>query len=96
CLAEANNIELLLEFLDSNNTLASKRSMLLATLCVLIHDNVPDGEQNDSDINIEVANRVSGELKKRIELFVELDTSLIMDYIKELAYPQIGVPLAGM
>ncbi|TQV65557.1 hypothetical protein FKG94_28605 [Exilibacterium tricleocarpae] len=96
CLAEANNIELLLEFLDSNNTLASKRSMLLATLCVLIHDNVPDDEQDDSDINIEVANRVAGELKKRIELFVELDTSLIMDYIKELAYPQIGVPLAGM
>ncbi|WP_179957859.1 hypothetical protein, partial [Exilibacterium tricleocarpae] len=93
---EANNIELLLEFLDSNNTLASKRSMLLATLCVLIHDNVPDDEQDDSDINIEVANRVAGELKKRIELFVELDTSLIMDYIKELAYPQIGVPLAGM
>lgn len=96
CLAEEDNIEFMLEFLDSNKTLPSKRSMLLAALCVLIHDNVPEDEGDDPDINIEVANRVAGELKKRIELFVELDTSLIMDYIKELAYPKIGVPLAGV
>jgi len=52
--------------------------------------------EDDPDIRIEIANRVTGELKKIIEFFVELDTSLIMDYIKESAYPKIGVPLAGM
>ncbi len=95
CLAEEDNLELLLEFLDSNKTLPSKRSILLSTLCILVHDNVPE-EEDDPDIKIELANKVAGELKKRMDLFVELDTSLIMDYIKELAYPRIGVPITNM
>ena len=94
CLAEEDNIEIILEFLDSNTTLPTKKSILLATLCVLIHDNVP--EDDDSEVDIDIANRVTRELKKRIKLFDELDTDLIMDYVKELAYPQIGVPLDGM
>lgn len=96
CLAEEGNIELLLEFLDSSATLPSKRSILLATLCVLIHDNVPEDEEYDPDINTAIAHRVGEELKNRIGLFVELDTSLIMGYVKEIAFPQIGVPLNGM
>jgi hypothetical protein len=96
CLADEANIALLLEFLDSNTTLPSKRSKLLSTLCILIYDNAPEKPEDAPYNNSEIANSVTAELKQRIRLFAELDTRLIMDYIKKRVYPRIGIPLTGV
>ena len=94
CLASEENFKLLLEFLDASSTLLPKKSILLAALCILIYDNIPDDHHHA--MNSEIANIASFELKKRIGLFVELDTDMIMEYIKKVVYPKIGLPLAVM
>lgn len=94
CLASKDNFKLLLEFLDKSSTLLPKKSILLSALCILIYDNLPDGE--DPDKNNKIAAITSAELKKRIALFVELDTDIIMDYVKKAVFPKVGLPLSTM
>lgn len=95
-LAEEENIELLLNGVDSKELLHSKRSTLLAALCVLIYDHTLNSDEDDPEIKPEISAKVTAELKDRMYLFQELDTVYISDYIKDVVYPQLGIPLANM
>jgi len=95
-LAEEANIDLLLHGVSSKELLPSKRSTLLAALCVLIYDHTPEDEEDNSHMNPDISSRVVAELKTRIHLFHELDTEYISEYIKEVAYPRLGIPLTNM
>ncbi|WP_041324065.1 hypothetical protein [Saccharophagus degradans] len=95
-LAEEDNIELLLNGVDSKELLHSKRSTLLAALCVLVYDHTPEGDEEDPDVKPEISAKVTAELKDRMHLFNELDTVYISEYIKEVVYPRLGIPLANM
>lgn len=94
-LANEDNIELLLEGIESSNLLLSKRSILLAALCVLIYDHTPIDEEDDPEMKLELSAKLISELKSRIHLFHELDTVYISDYIKEVVYPRLGLSLAS-
>jgi len=91
-LAENENMNLLFKHVDNQSLLISKRSTILAALCVLLYDNTPD-EESDADIDIKLGNSVLLGLKERIELFKILNTIYISDYIKKLVYPRLGLPL---
>lgn len=44
-IAEVDNIDLIIYFLERENTLPSKKNVLLDALCVLLYDNVGDEEE---------------------------------------------------
>lgn len=94
-MAEEMNIDLLFNFLDNDNIKPSKRAVILSALCVLVFDNTSD-EEEDLDINPEIAIKVIHGLKGRISIFASMDTDYIMDYIKEVVYPQLGLSLRSM
>ncbi|QHI37363.1 hypothetical protein IMCC3317_27420 [Kordia antarctica] len=94
-LAEEKNIDLILDIIDNHKILDHKRIILVEVLCVLIYDN--SGELIDKEIKLKevenrskMAARVANELKSRKKL-VLLAESWIMDYIKERAFPKIGL-----
>ncbi|MFY7669824.1 hypothetical protein ACOSP6_01920 [Tenacibaculum sp. MEBiC06402] len=84
-LAEEKNIETILEVLDNHQILKQKRNILIEALCVIIYDN-----SNSDKGNQNLINRVANELKKR-KTDVLNAQDWIMDYIKEVAFPIIGI-----
>lgn len=94
-LAEEKYIDVILDIVDNHKILAEKRNILIEALCVLIHDNSKelideDLNSEESDSRTKIADRVANELKTRKEL-VLLAENWIMDYIKEKAFPRIGL-----
>lgn len=89
-MADAQNIDLLFKFLDNDNLLPSKQETILSALCVLVYDNTPDDEE-DLDIDAEIAKKVIDGLKQRIALFADMNEHYPMDYIREVVYPQLGL-----
>ena len=83
---EFDNIDLYLRFIDKENIDIGKRNTLIEALCVMIYDNAG----TDENEKLEIVNTVSSELKNRIELVKQAD-SWIMDYIKEVSFPIIGI-----
>jgi hypothetical protein len=83
---EYKNIDLYLKFIDKEKIDIGKRNTLIEALCVMIYDNANKKEKE----NIEIVNNVSSELKKRIELVKQAE-SWIMEYIKEISFPLIGI-----
>ena len=94
-LAEEENIDLLLKFIDDKSLPESKRSTLLEALCVLVFDHTLNDE-NDHDIKPEIGNKVVDELINRIELFENLTTNDISEYIQEVVFPRLGLPVQNM
>lgn len=93
-LAEKENLPLLVQFLDSDQTLASKRVQLIEALCVLLFDNVPkiNGRNRSKTIDPDVAIKVKSILKHRMDLFKRVKQDLFLeDYIKEIVYPELDV-----
>ena len=84
-LAEDKNIEMILDVLDNHQILSQKRNILIEALCVIIYDNSVSDENNSDLIN-----RVAKELKKR-ETDVLNAQDWIMDYIKKVSFPIIGI-----
>lgn len=86
-LAQHNeNIDLYLRFIDQKEMDIGKRNILIEVLCVMIYD-----KENESDQeSLDVVNTIKTELKKRSELVKQAESS-IMDYIKEVSFPIIGI-----
>mgnify|MGYP003633725066 CR=1 FL=1 len=83
---EYDNIDLYLKFIDKEKIDIGKRNTLIEALCVMIYDNANKKEKE----KLEIVNTVSSELKDRIEIVKQAD-SWIMDYIKEVSFPIIGI-----
>lgn len=84
-LAEEKNIDMILDVIDNHQILSQKRNVLIEALCVIIYDNSVSDEKNSDLIN-----RVAKELKKRKTDVVNAQDR-IMDYIKEVSFPIIGI-----
>lgn len=84
-LAEEKNIDMILDVLDNHQILNQKRNILIEALCVIIYDNCNSDEDNQNLID-----RVANELKKR-KTDVLNAQDWIMDYIKEVSFPIIGI-----
>lgn len=84
-IADEKYLDLILNALDNLELDKHKRDLLMDALCVIVYDN--SHEENESP-NIELREIVLGELRKRRDK-LELADDWIMDYIKELVYPQL-------
>ncbi|AXP81749.1 hypothetical protein CJ739_2677 [Mariniflexile rhizosphaerae] len=80
------NIDLYLEFIDDEIINAEKKNVLIEALCVMIYDRVDKTDKEDLDI----INKIATELKLR-ENQVLFSQHWIMDYIKKVSFPIIGV-----
>ena len=82
----SENIDLYLRFIDKVEMNIGKRNILIEALCVMIYD-----KENESDReSVDNLNTIKTELKKRSELVKQAESS-IMDYIKEVSFPIIGI-----
>lgn len=84
-MAEEKYIDMILDVLDNHQILSQKRNVLIEALCVIIYDNSVSKRNNPDLIN-----RVANELKKRKSSVLNAQ-DWIMDYIKEIAFPIIGI-----
>jgi len=83
-LAADENLPLLKAFVVRDDVLIDKRSIMLSALCVLIHDGDSNGNGEASDGAVEFLNN-------NRHLFEEIGEDAIFDYIKEVAYPLVGL-----
>jgi len=83
-LASKENLELLKAYVVRDDAKMDKRSLLLSALCVLIYDcNEQDDAQTLEDtITFLTNNR---------HLFDEIGDDAVFDYVKDVAYPKIGL-----
>ena len=84
-LAEEKYIDNILKILDNVSLLDHKRNILMDALCVIVYDNSIDDNEKKDEI---LKNRVIKELNKRTNQLKQAD-DWIMDYIKEVVYPQL-------
>lgn len=85
-LADEKYLDMILEILDDVQLPDHKRNVLIDALCVIVYDNTV--EENKKRNN-QLKNRVIAELNKRREQLVLAD-GWIMDYIKDVVYPQLN------
>ena len=86
-LADEKNIDLILDVLDNHKILEQKRYVLIEALCVIIYDN------SVADVkNTDLIDRVASELRRRKKDVLNAQDG-IMDYIKTIAFPIIGVEM---
>jgi len=84
-LANEKYLEHILKILDTVSISDQKRNLLMDALCVIVYDNsLEDNQQKDETLK----KRVIIELNKRTEKLKQAD-DWIMDYIKEVVYPQL-------
>jgi hypothetical protein len=83
-LASKENLELLKAYVVRDDAKLEKRSMLLSALCVLIYDSneEDDAQTLEDSITFLTNNR---------HLFDEIGDEAIFDYVKDVAYPKIGL-----
>lgn len=86
-LADKKYIDMILQVLDTISIPEHKRNVLLDALCVIVYDNTvernPKGDKR-------LRRRVIEELNKRQEM-LKLADDFIMDYIKNVVYPQLAL-----
>lgn len=92
-LAEPENFDLLASFVQDASIELSKREILLSAICVLLHDNTPEDEDDKEEYDLALAAKVKKFLISNKSLFDDLDKFYIMEYIKKVVYPQIGLTL---
>ena len=84
-LADEKYLENILNILDNVSILEQKRNLLMDALCVIVYENtIEDNQQKDENLKQQVIR----ELNKRIEKLKQAD-DWIMDYLKEVVYPQL-------
>lgn len=92
CIGDAENLPLLERFLNHPDALPSKRQVLLEAICVVLYDHATSESRSPADEGaISEATEI---LKRNIRLFDE-HGEMICDYIKEVVYPRIGLPITG-
>ncbi len=84
-LADEIYLDLILQILDTVTIPDNKRNLLMDSLCVIVFDNtIDDNHEKDEQLK----NRVISELNTRRDK-LKLADDWIMDYIKEVVYPQL-------
>lgn len=84
-LADQLYLDIILQVLDKAPILDHKRDLLMDALCIIVYDNtIEDNPKRDKELK----ERVVEELNKRQEK-LKLADNWIMDYIKDVVYPQL-------
>jgi hypothetical protein len=83
-LADINYLDLLLKYLDDEQTLPAKIIILLEAFCVIVYDIIKD------DKDKEHLDRLKTELLKRKQLLLDNKAS-IMTYLTDVVYPFLGL-----
>lgn len=94
-LAEYDYLPMLLDALDESKYLQSKLDVLVEAICILLYDNTVSPEEYSEKQNKEresIAVKVRPELIKRKDKILAAEDA-VMDYIKEVVYPQIGLKI---
>lgn len=86
-LAEEQYLDMILEVLDAVSISDHKRDLLMDALCVIVYDNTIE---DNSQPNDQLKERVIKELKKRQDK-LKLADNWIMNYIKDVVYPQLDL-----
>lgn len=96
-LAEIENLPLLLEAIDNPNYLDQKIGVLAETLCVILYDNsFPDEDEDFTEDELDERSKIVAEVLPQLIIRKELlekHRNSIMDYIQEVAFPQIGIKI---
>lgn len=86
-LADEQYLEMILQVLDTLSIPEYKRNVLMDALCVIVYDNtIEKNSQRDTQLRL----RVIEELNKRQDK-LKLADNWIMDYIKDVVYPQLDL-----
>lgn len=94
-LAEYNYFQILLEAIDESKYLKSKIDVLIEAICILLYDNTVSPEEyseKENKARESIAEEVRPELIKRKNKIVDAGDA-VMDYIKVVVYPQIGIEI---
>ena len=92
-LGNLDYFDMVLNAIDENKYLNSKIDILIEAICVLLYDNSANQEEYSEQENRErelIAQKVRPELFKRKERIIAAE-DWVMDYIKKVVYPQIGI-----
>ncbi|WP_298545666.1 hypothetical protein [uncultured Aquimarina sp.] len=84
-LADELYLDMILKILDTIKIPDHKRNLLMDALCVIVYDNTNEKNQKKDET---LKNRVIAELNERKEQ-LKLADDWIMDYIKQVVYPQL-------
>ena len=96
-LAEIDYLPMTLKAIDESKYLKRKIEVLVESVCVLLYDNSASPEEYTDNENKErekAATLVRTELIKRKDKIIEAREA-VMDYIKEIVFPQIGIEIKG-
>lgn len=86
-LADGNYVNDILNILDTVSIPEQKRNLLMDALCVIVYDNsIEDNSRKDNELK----KRVIKELNLRQDK-LKLANDWIMDYIKDVVYPQLDL-----
>jgi hypothetical protein len=86
-LADEQYLDMILKVLDTVSIPDHKRNLLMDALCVIVYDNTI---ADNSQPNDQLKERVIEELNKRQDK-LQLADNWIMDYIKDVVYPQLDL-----
>lgn len=92
-LAELEYLPMILESIDEGRYPSRKTNVLIESICVLLYDNTASRYEYSKEENEErenIAKKVRPELVKRIDRIKNAE-AIIMDYIKDVVFPQIGL-----
>ncbi len=91
-LDNEETLDLLIQFVQRDDILESKRGVLISSLCLLVYDNTDQGYERDIPANEILANQIIEFLSNNHRLFENLEEEYGYDYIKLHVYPLIGLP----
>jgi hypothetical protein len=92
-LAEVDYLPIMLDAIDNQRYLPAKTNTLLEAVCVLLYDHVVNPFEYSPEENLkrsQVADSVRPELQKRKDLVRKASPGM-MDYLKEVVFPEIGL-----
>lgn len=87
-IAEEKYLDILLDLLDNYEILPYKKMVLLEALCVMIYNETIRKNSDPSFLK-----KVIAQLRQRIHLFTPEVLCYIPNYIQEVVFPQIGLPV---
>ncbi len=90
-IAVVDNIDMIIHFLDAENTLPAKKIVLLDALCVLLYDNVKDMEElskKEKQLRKDNLEIILPRIIERKELILQ-NKELIYTYVFEVVEPYL-------
>jgi len=92
-LAEVDYLPMILDAIDHQQYQPAKIDTLLEAVCVLLYDHVVNPFEYSPEENLrrsQIADSVRPELQKRKDLIRKASLGM-MDYLKEVVFPEIGL-----